>query len=77
MAPKVAARAAVAAIEVYRKGISPLFPPSCRFVPSCSLYTADAIREFGVARGVWLGVRRILKCHPFHPGGFDPIPRRH
>jgi uncharacterized protein len=77
MAPKVAARAAVAAIEVYRKGISPLFPPSCRFVPSCSLYTADAIREFGVARGVWLGVRRILKCHPFHPGGFDPVPRRH
>jgi putative membrane protein insertion efficiency factor len=77
MAPRIGARAAVAAIEVYRKGISPLFPPSCRFVPSCSLYTADAIREFGVVRGAWLGVRRILKCHPFHPGGFDPIPRRH
>lgn len=77
MAPKVGERAAISAIEVYRKVISPLFPPSCRFVPSCSLYTADAIREFGVVRGVWLGVRRILKCHPFHPGGFDPIPRRH
>ncbi|MEX0791263.1 MAG: membrane protein insertion efficiency factor YidD [Actinomycetota bacterium] len=70
------ARALVGGIEVYRRVISPLFPPSCRFVPSCSLYTSDAIREFGAVRGVWLGVRRLLKCHPFHPGGFDPIPRR-
>ena len=76
MASRVVAKALVGAIEVYRKVVSPLFPPSCRFVPSCSLYTCDAIREFGAARGTWLGVRRLLKCHPFHPGGFDPIPRR-
>lgn len=77
MAPKIVARSLIGAIEVYRKVISPLFAPSCRFVPSCSLYTSDAIREFGAARGLWLGVRRLLKCHPFHPGGIDPIPRRH
>lgn len=77
MAAKLVARALVGLIEVYRRWISPLFPPRCRFIPSCSTYTADAIVEFGAARGIWLGVRRILKCHPFHPGGFDPIPRRH
>jgi putative membrane protein insertion efficiency factor len=76
MARNPAARGLVAFIELYRKVLSPLTPARCRFVPSCSLYTADAIREFGAIRGVWLGVRRILKCHPFHPGGFDPIPRR-
>ena len=75
-APRLAARALLGALGVYRKVLSPLTPVRCRFVPSCSLYTADAIREFGALRGVWLGVRRILKCHPFHPGGFDPIPRR-
>jgi putative membrane protein insertion efficiency factor len=69
-------RVVVGIIEVYRKAISPLFRPSCRFEPSCSLYACDAIREFGVIRGSWLAARRILKCHPFHPGGIDPIPRR-
>lgn len=76
MAPNFVARGLLGLIEVYRRVISPLTPACCRFVPSCSLYTADAIREFGVIKGVWLGIRRLLKCHPFHPGGFDPIPRR-
>ncbi len=76
MAPSVVARGLVVLIEVYRKVLSPLTPARCRFVPSCSLYTVDAIREFGAIKGVWLGIRRLLKCHPFHPGGFDPIPRR-
>jgi len=70
------ARVLVGIIEVYRQAISPLFPPSCRFEPSCSLYACDAIKEFGVGRGLWLTVRRLMKCHPFHPGGIDPIPRR-
>ncbi len=76
MASKGVARALVGVIAVYRRAISPLFAPSCRFEPSCSLYTSDAISEFGAARGIWLGIRRLLKCHPFHPGGIDPIPRR-
>jgi uncharacterized protein len=74
--PNLAARALLGVIQAYRRILSPLTPARCRFVPSCSLYTADAIREFGAARGTWLGVKRVLKCHPFHPGGFDPIPRR-
>jgi putative membrane protein insertion efficiency factor len=76
VASRVVALGLVGLIEVYRRVLSPLTPARCRFVPSCSLYTADAIREFGAVKGVWLGIRRLLKCHPFHPGGFDPIPRR-
>jgi uncharacterized protein len=61
-------------IKGYRMFISPLFPPSCRFQPTCSMYAMQAIERFGVIKGSWLGVRRILRCHPFHPGGYDPIP---
>lgn len=75
MAGRLIGRSMVALLEVYRSFISPLFPPRCRFLPSCSTYALEAIVEYGPVRGVWLGIRRIMKCHPFHPGGFDPVPR--
>ena len=68
------ARAMIAAIRFYRKGISPLKPPVCRFYPTCSAYGQEAIEKYGAARGSWLLVRRLARCHPFHPGGYDPVP---
>ncbi|WP_267382844.1 membrane protein insertion efficiency factor YidD [Cyanobacterium sp. uoEpiScrs1] len=61
-------------IQGYRRYISPLFPPSCRFQPTCSQYSLEAIDKFGVIKGIWLTMKRILRCHPLHPGGYDPIP---
>ncbi|MFM7449829.1 MAG: membrane protein insertion efficiency factor YidD [Leptolyngbyaceae cyanobacterium] len=61
-------------IRGYRLLISPLFPPVCRFQPTCSQYAIDALARFGVVRGSWLAVRRITRCHPFNPGGYDPVP---
>ncbi|MGI8650824.1 MAG: membrane protein insertion efficiency factor YidD [Rubrobacter sp.] len=61
-------------IEFYRRFISPLLPPSCRFTPSCSLYTLEAVRKHGPVKGVWLGTWRILRCNPFCKGGHDPVP---
>ena len=59
-------------ISIYQK-ISSLTPPVCRFTPTCSEYTKQAILKYGIFKGGWLGVKRICKCHPFHPGGYDPL----
>lgn len=61
-------------IRLYQRTISPLLPSQCRFSPTCSEYTRLAILKHGPIRGIWLGVRRLSKCHPFHPGGHDPVP---
>lgn len=63
-------------IRGYQLVISPLLGQRCRFYPSCSQYTLEAVETHGVLRGLWLGVRRVSRCHPFHPGGFDPVPPR-
>ena len=70
------AKAMVLVIRAYQSTVSPLFPPSCRFIPSCSTYAMDAIQEYGPIKGVWLGIKRIARCHPFTAGGFDPVPPR-
>lgn len=64
----------LAPIRFYQKWLSPGLPPSCRFYPSCSEYACQAIEKYGVLRGGWLGLRRIVRCHPFNPGGIDPVP---
>ena len=61
-------------IRFYRRFISPMFPPCCRFTPTCSAYALEAIQKYGALKGGYLAVRRILRCNPFHPGGYDPAP---
>lgn len=63
-------------IRTYQKFLSPMLGQHCRFYPSCSQYTLEAIKEWGLAKGVWLGTKRICRCHPLNPGGIDPVPRR-
>lgn len=61
-------------IRFYQKYISIFLGKNCRFIPTCSAYTYEAVEKFGVVKGVYLGIKRIIKCHPFNPGGFDPVP---
>ena len=64
----------IGAIRFYRRAISPLKPPVCRFAPTCSAYALEAIDRYGAGRGSWLAFRRVIRCHPFNPGGYDPVP---
>jgi putative membrane protein insertion efficiency factor len=75
-APTLAARLLIVPVLGYRRFISPLLPPACRFAPSCSEYAVQALRTHGAVRGVWLAMRRLARCHPFNPGGYDPVPPR-
>lgn len=61
-------------VKFYRSKISPLRKPCCRFVPTCSQYALEALEKYGAAKGSWLAIKRISKCHPFHKGGYDPVP---
>ena len=64
----------VGIVRAYQWLLSPLLPPSCRFYPSCSAYAVTALERHGAAKGSWLAARRLARCHPFHPGGLDPVP---
>ena len=67
-------RAVIGLIRFYQRAISPYLPPSCRYYPTCSEYALLAIRKHGVAKGAWLGLKRVLRCQPLFPGGYDPVP---
>ncbi len=71
-----ASRLAAAVVVAYQSIVSPWLPRACRFAPTCSEYTRVALLEHGLARGTWLALRRLVCCHPFHPGGYDPPPAR-
>lgn len=70
----IARRIALFLLRFYKRFLSPLLPPMCRFEPTCSVYTMQAVEKYGVLRGVWLGMKRLGRCHPFNPGGWDPVP---
>jgi putative membrane protein insertion efficiency factor len=61
-------------IRVYQQAVSPHFPPSCRYVPTCSAYAYEAVQKYGPGRGLFLALKRLLRCHPLHRGGWDPVP---
>ena len=69
----ILAKLAIVIIKFYKKFISPLIPPTCRFTPTCSTYSLQAFQKYGFWKGLYLSVIRILKCNPFHPGGYDPL----
>jgi putative membrane protein insertion efficiency factor len=64
----------LALLSFYKRFVSPLLPPMCRFDPTCSVYMMQSIEKYGTIRGCWLGLRRIVRCHPLNPGGWDPVP---
>jgi uncharacterized protein len=66
-------KAVIAGLGLYKRFVSPLLPSACRFAPTCSEYMMEAVDRYGAARGVTMGLRRLLRCHPFHAGGFDPV----
>lgn len=72
----IARSLAAGALRLYKRLLSPLLPPACRFAPTCSEYAIEAIEKHGVLRGGMLAARRLLRCGPWHPGGFDPVPTR-
>ena len=71
---KVTRKGAVLLLRGYKRFISPLLPPMCRFEPTCSIYAMQAIERYGVIRGSWMGARRLMRCHPLNEGGWDPVP---
>lgn len=71
--PGLGGRFCLLLIKGYQYGISPLFPPSCRYIPTCSEYAVQAVSRYGAFKGMWLAIRRILRCHPFVRGGYDPV----
>ena len=73
-ANSIAARAVMLLADAYRLTLGLVLPNSCRFHPTCSCYLSQAVERHGAARGLWLGLQRLLRCHPFHPGGLDPVP---
>ncbi|TVQ20362.1 MAG: membrane protein insertion efficiency factor YidD [Leptolyngbya sp. DLM2.Bin15] len=74
MVKSLATSLLIGLVRLYRLIISPLFPPVCRFQPTCSQYAMEAIARFGPLRGSWMALRRVSRCHPLHPGGYDPVP---
>jgi len=70
----VMARALIAAVLFYRNGISPMFSPKCRYIPSCSAYALEALQKYGAIKGGRMALRRVLRCHPFSKSGYDPVP---
>jgi uncharacterized protein len=66
-------KAVIGGLRLYKRFVSPILPSACRFSPTCSEYMMEAVDKYGVLQGVWLGLRRLLRCHPLHTGGFDPV----
>ncbi|MEL3900298.1 MAG: membrane protein insertion efficiency factor YidD [Treponema phagedenis] len=74
MIKKILSIICIGVIKFYQKAISPLFPPTCRYYPTCSAYALESIKKYGPFKGVFLAIKRILRCHPFHKGDYDPVP---